>query len=60
MGRRRRQGNSSSQWTNNLIEDLVGKEENEYPVPDPKRMMINMTREHNDVHEKISQRGNYE
>jgi hypothetical protein len=43
-----------------LIEDLVGKEENEYPVPDPKRMMINMTREHNDVHEKISQRGNYE
>jgi hypothetical protein len=27
----------------------VGNEENDYPVPDPKRMMINMTNELNDV-----------
>jgi hypothetical protein len=45
MGRRRRQGNSTPQ-KNNSIEDLVGNE-NEYTVPDPNRMMINIT---NDVH----------
>jgi hypothetical protein len=35
MGRRRRQGNSRTQ-KNNSVEDLVGNEENEHPVPDPK------------------------
>jgi hypothetical protein len=35
-----------------LIEDLVGNEENEYPVPNHNRMMINMTNELNYVHKK--------
>jgi hypothetical protein len=38
----------------------VGNEENEYPVPDPNRMMLNMTNELNDVYKNISQRRNYE
>jgi hypothetical protein len=33
MGRRRRPGNSTPQNISNSIEDLVGNEENEYPVP---------------------------
>jgi hypothetical protein len=37
----------------------LGKEENEYSVPDPKRKMINITNELSDAHKKISQRGNY-
>jgi hypothetical protein len=36
MERKGRQGNSITQKTNNSIEDLVGNEENEYPVPDAK------------------------
>jgi hypothetical protein len=40
----------------NSIEDLVGNEENEYQVPDPKKTMTNITNELNDVHKKISQR----
>jgi hypothetical protein len=47
MGKRRRQK------TNNSIEDLMGNEENEYPVTDPKRMMINMSNEFNDVYKDL-------
>jgi hypothetical protein len=32
--------------------------ENEYPVPDPNKTMINVTNELSDTHKKISQRGN--
>jgi hypothetical protein len=35
---------------NNSIEDLVGNEENEYPILEPNRTMINMTSELNDIH----------
>jgi hypothetical protein len=37
---RRRPGNPMPQKSNNSIEDLVGNEENEYPVPDSDRMML--------------------
>jgi hypothetical protein len=57
--RRRRPGNPNPQKTSNSIEDLAGNEENEYPIPDPKRTMINITNELNDSHKKISQRRNY-
>jgi hypothetical protein len=30
----------------------VENEENEYPVPNPNRMLINITRELNDIHTK--------
>jgi hypothetical protein len=36
MERRRRDGNHTPQ-KNNSIEDLVGNEENGYPVPDPQQ-----------------------
>jgi flagellar capping protein FliD len=52
MGRRRRQGNPTPQKSNNSIEDLVGNEENKYPVPDTNRMVINITNELNDIHKK--------
>jgi hypothetical protein len=39
---------------------LVGNEENEYPVPDSDRMMLILNNKWNDIHKKISQRGNYE
>jgi hypothetical protein len=58
-GERRRSGNPAPQKTNNSIEDLVGNEENEYPVPDPNRIGINITSELSDIHKKISQRGSY-
>jgi hypothetical protein len=58
MGRRRRQGNCTLQ-KNNSIEDLVGNEENEYPVPDPNETMINITNEISGTHKKISQTGNH-
>jgi hypothetical protein len=35
-GRRRRQGNNTAQ-KNNSIENLVGHEENEYPIPEPNK-----------------------
>jgi hypothetical protein len=56
MGRRKRPGYPTSQKTNNSI---VGKEENECPVPDPNRTMTSITTELSDVHKKISHRGNY-
>jgi hypothetical protein len=42
-GRRRSNGNHSSQ-KNNSIQDSLGKEENGYPVPDPNKTMINVTK----------------
>jgi hypothetical protein len=53
MGRGR-QRNCTPQ-KNNSIEDLVGNEENEYPVPEPNKTMIN---DLSDAHKKISQSGN--
>jgi hypothetical protein len=52
-GRKRRQGNSTSQKMNNSQEDLLENEENEYPVPDPNRMMVNRTNELSDIHKKF-------
>jgi hypothetical protein len=53
---KRRPGNTILQKTNNSIEDLVGNEENEYSVLDPKRTMINITNELSDAQKKISGR----
>jgi hypothetical protein len=50
------QGNSTPQKTNNSIEDLVRNEENEYPVPDPNRAMINMTNDLNVMHTEFLQK----
>jgi hypothetical protein len=52
MGRKRRPGNPTPQKTNNSIEDLVGNEQNEYPVPYPNRTMISITNELSDAHKK--------
>jgi hypothetical protein len=54
MERRRRDGNHTPQ-KNNSIEDLVGNEENGYPVPDPNKTMINVTNEPSDTHKKIQE-----
>jgi hypothetical protein len=51
MGRRR-PGNPTLQKTNSLIEDLVGKEENEYPVPDHNITMINIINELSNTQKK--------
>jgi hypothetical protein len=59
MEKRRRQGISTPQKNNNSTGDLVGNEELEDPVSDPNRTMKNITNELNDVHKKISQRGNH-
>jgi hypothetical protein len=45
MERRRRPGNSNPTKANNSLADLVGIEENEYPV-----MILMMTSEPNDIH----------
>jgi hypothetical protein len=37
----------------------LGNEDNEYPVPDPKKTMINVTKEQSDTH-KYPQRRNLE
>jgi hypothetical protein len=34
----------------NSIQDSVGNEKNGYPVPDINKTMINVTKEHNDIH----------
>jgi hypothetical protein len=47
--RRRREGNYTTQKINSM-EDLVRKEENGYPVPDPKNIMINITNEPSGAH----------
>jgi hypothetical protein len=61
MVRTRREGNytlpKKTQKTNS-IEDLMGNEENRYPVPDPNKTMINITNEPSNTH-KISLRGNH-
>jgi hypothetical protein len=57
MGRKT-QGNSTAQKDNSL-EDLVGNEENEYPVPDLKRTKTDITNGLSTVHKKIYQRGNH-
>jgi hypothetical protein len=41
------------QKINSSMENLVRNEENENPVPDPNRVMINVTNEHNDVHKEL-------
>jgi hypothetical protein len=50
MGRRRQE--NSTHEKNNSIEDLVGNEDNEYPVPDPNRTLINTTNDLSDIHKK--------
>jgi hypothetical protein len=42
---------------NNLIQDSEGNEENGYPVSDPKKTMINDSKEPSDAH-KTPQRRN--
>jgi hypothetical protein len=51
MGRRRRDGNHSPQ-KNNSIEDSERNEENGYPIPDPNKTMINITKKPSDSHQK--------
>jgi hypothetical protein len=36
----------------NSIQDLVGNEKDGYPVPDPNKTMINVTKEPSDTHKK--------
>jgi hypothetical protein len=55
MERRRRQGNDTP-LKNSSIENIVRHEENEYPVTDPNKTVIN---ELNDALKKISQRVNH-
>jgi hypothetical protein len=46
---------------NNSLEDSVGNEEKGYPVPDPNKTMINVTKEPSDTHKKkILKEGNLE
>jgi hypothetical protein len=49
MGRRRKDGNHSSQ-KNNLTQDSEGNEETGYPVPDSNKTKINDTKEPSDAH----------
>jgi hypothetical protein len=49
MVRRKKDGNLSPQ-KNNSMQDSVGNEENEYPVSDPNKIMINVTKEPSDAH----------
>jgi hypothetical protein len=51
MGRKRKDGNHAPQ-KNNLIQDSVGNEENGYPVPDPNKTVINVTKELSDTYIK--------
>jgi hypothetical protein len=44
VGRKRTEGNYTPQQ-NNSMEDLVGNEENGYPVPDPNKTMITISNE---------------
>jgi hypothetical protein len=58
MGRRR-DGNYSPQ-KNNSIQDSLGNEENRYPVPDPNKAMINVTKGPSDANKKPSKRKSWE
>jgi hypothetical protein len=49
MGRR---GVNHSPQKNNSIQDSVGNEENGYPVSDPNKTMINVTKETSDAHKR--------
>jgi hypothetical protein len=40
----------------NLTQDSEGNEENGYPVPDPKKTMINDTKEPSDAHKTTSKK----
>jgi hypothetical protein len=51
MGRRR-EGNYTPQ-KNNSVEDVVGNEENGYPVPNPNKTRINVTNVSSDIHKKF-------
>jgi hypothetical protein len=51
MRGRRKYAKHSPQKTNS-IQDSVGNEENEYPVPDLNKTMINITKEPSDIHIK--------
>jgi hypothetical protein len=50
MGRRR-DGNHTPQKKNS-IEESVGNEEDGYPVPNPNKTMINITKEPSDTYKK--------
>jgi hypothetical protein len=56
MGRRKDENHPLQK--NNSIQDSVGNEENGYPVFDPNKTMINITKEPSDTHQKNPQRGN--
>jgi hypothetical protein len=48
MGRRKSDGKHSPQ-KNNQRQDSEGNEKNGYPVPDPNKTMINVTKEPSDT-----------
>jgi hypothetical protein len=45
--------------SNNSMEDVVGKEEHGYLVPDPNKTIINVCNEPSDTHKKIPYQGNH-
>jgi hypothetical protein len=47
---KKKNGWKSLSSKNNLIHNSEGNEENRYPVPDPKKKMINNTKEHSNAH----------
>jgi hypothetical protein len=55
MGGRRKNGNYTLQ-KNNAIEDLVGKKESGYLIPDPNKTMIKVTNVHSDAHKNSSKK----
>jgi hypothetical protein len=60
---RQREGNHTLQKKKNSIEDSVGNEENGYPVPDPNKKTLNVTKEPSNITKKKKkkkklQRGN--
>jgi hypothetical protein len=59
MERIRRPGYPTPPKNNNSIVESVGNEENEHPVPDPNRAMINITNELSNAPRKICQRGKH-
>jgi hypothetical protein len=51
-----KEGKETTLLKNNSIEDFVGNEENEYPVPDPNKTMINVTNELSETHKNPPKR----